>query len=246
MMDYTKYRYSREEFVRYLLIGLGLSSGIAYLFYKSLFAVFLFSPSVILYLKSKKKELIEQRKWQVNLEFREGLISLSGTLNAGYSIENAFREAVKDLKLIYEEESYIIKEFDYITAQISMNKTVEETLNDFAVRCQVEDITNFAEVFITAKRTGGDIIKIMKTTCRNIGDKIEIKRQIITMITAKKFEARIMNLIPFGIILYMWICSPGFLRPLYHNFFGVMVMTAALLLYLLAYKMSERIMDIKV
>lgn len=246
MIDYCRYQYSRSEFLKYLLIGVGITSTIAFVFYKSIVIVILFAPFSTIYLKQKKKRLMEQQKWQLNLEFREGLISLSSALNAGYSIENSIREAVKDLHLIYDKDALIIREFEYIVSQLSMNKTVEEALNELAIRCQVEDISNFAEVFITAKRTGGDIIKIIKTTSKNIGDKIEIKRQIHTMITAKKLESRIMNLIPFGIILYMWIFSPEFLEPLYYNLIGIVIMTVALVLYFAAYMVSEKIMNITV
>jgi Flp pilus assembly protein TadB len=245
-MNYEEYHYSKGELIRYLSVGLLVSSSLSYLFYRSIFAVILFSPFSLLYVKKKKKVLIEQRKWQLNLEFREAVICLSAALNTGYSIENAFREAIKDLKMMYSEDAIIIREFEHITNQLNMNKTVEEALSELAARSQVEDIYNFSEVFVTAKRTGGDIIKIIKTTSRNIGDKIEIKREIQTLITAKKFEARIMNLIPFGIILYMWVCSPGFLDPLYHNVIGVLIMTIALFLYYIAYTLAEKIMKIEV
>lgn len=200
----------------------------------------------MIYLKNNKKTLIKARKWELNLQFRDGIASISSALNAGISIENAFYEAVKDLKLMYEEDAYIVNEFGYIVSQLHMNKTVEETLHSFAVRSGVDDINNFAEVFITAKRTGGDIIKIIRASSKTIGDKIEVKREILTLITAKKFESKIMNLIPFGIILYMWIFSPGFLDPLYQNFIGTLVMTVALLLYYIAIRLSEKIINIEV
>lgn len=165
-------------------------------------------------------------------------------MNAGYSIENAFVEAVKDLRFLYEEDALLIQEFENITYQIKTNRTVEEALNEFARRSEIEDIYTFSEVFHTAKRTGGDIIKVIQSTAKNIGDKIEIKREIQTLITAKKFEVKIMNIIPFGIILYMWIFSPGFLNPLYGNLVGIVVMTLALFAYFGAYILSEKIMDI--
>lgn len=223
-----------------------LTSFIGYIFYKSILGIIILSPFSLLYLKRNREKIIRERKWQLNLQFREGITSISSALNTGYSIENAFSESVKDLKLMYEEDAYIIKEFQYIVHQLGMNKTVEEVLNDLANRSDIEDILNFTEVFVTAKRTGGDIIKIIRRTSRTIGDKIEVKREILTLITAKKLEAKIMNIIPFGIILYMWVFSPGFLDPLYHNLVGVVLMTISLMLYLLAYKLSEKIMNIEV
>lgn len=187
-----------------------------------------------------------ERKWELNLQFRDGITSISSALNAGYSIENAICEAKKDLLLMYDENTIIVKEFQYMIYQMNNNQTVEEILQDFAERSSVEDIHNFAEVFITAKRTGGDIIKIIRTTSNSISDKLEVKREILTLITAKKFESNIMNVIPLGIILYMWVCSPGFLDPLYGNILGIGIMSVALLLYGVAYVISQQIINIEV
>ncbi|ROR23674.1 tight adherence protein B [Mobilisporobacter senegalensis] len=221
-------------------------SGIGYLFYKSFLGIFLLSPFSILYLKYKKNKLIEERKWKLNLEFRDGIMSISSSLNAGYSIENSLSEAIGDLKILYGESSYIVNEFEYMASQIRMNRTIEEVLQEFANRSQLEDIHNFAEVFITAKRTGGDMIKIIRATSKVIGDKVDVKREIKTLITAKQFETKIMNLIPLGIILYMWMFSPGFLDPLYHNLFGIIIMTAALIVYIVSFLLSKKIINIEI
>ncbi len=246
MTDYTTYHWGRWEFLAQFLKNMVLFCGIFYLFYESLWTII---PAVLvsyLSVKRKEKKRLEDRKWQLNIEFKEAILSLSAALNAGYSIENAFAEAIKDLHLLYDEGSYIIPEFEYILYQLQMNQTIESAIEEFAKRSGVEDICNFSEVITTAKRTGGNLIKIIRTTGRNIGDKIEIKREIKTLITAKKFEAKIMNVIPLGIILYMLVTSPGFLAPLYHNLMGMIIMTIALIAYGAAYVWAEKIMDISV
>ncbi|WP_330612015.1 type II secretion system F family protein [Anaeromicropila herbilytica] len=246
MEDYSVYTFSKQEYILYSLRGLFLSSIIAYLFYRSILSILLFSPYFILYCKQQKKKCIKTRKWNLNIQFRDAIINISGALNAGYSIENAIKQSTEDLKLMYEKDSYIVKEFEYMTRQLKNNQTIEDVFLDFSNRSKVEDICNFTEVFITAKRTGGDLIKIIRRTSNSISDKIEVKREIITLITAKKFESSIMNFIPLGIILYMWLFSPGFMDPLYGNIKGVVVMSAALVLYGVAYKISQKIIDIEV
>ena len=246
MTDYTTYHWEKREFLAQFFQSMVLFCGIFYLFYESLWTILLAVPVSYFAVKKKEKKRLEDRKWQLNIEFKEAILSLSAALNAGYSIENAFAEAIKDLQLLYGKESYIIPEFAYILHQIKMNRTVESAIEEFAKRSGVEDICNFSEVVTTAKRTGGDLIKIIHTTGRTIGDKIEIKREIKTLITAKKFEAKIMNVIPLIIILYLLVTSPGFLDPLYHNMMGAAVMTIALVVYAVAYLWSEKIMDISV
>lgn len=218
---------------------------ITYLFYKDIYVVFLSSPFLYFYLKYKKTQIIKERKWQLTLQFREGILSLSAALNAGYSIENAFIEALEDVKLLYSKDAFIVKEFSYIIYQIQVNQTIENALEDLGNRSQVEEIYSFSQLFITVKRTGGDIIKIISKVGKNLSDKLEMEREIKTLISAKKFETKIMCMIPFGIILYLWICSPGFLDLMYHNFLGNIIMTMLLMLYGVAYFLIERIMDIR-
>ncbi len=244
--DYNKYQYTKKEWFGFFLQGAMIGAGLGFLFYSDLAGSLLLISYGFIHVHNKKKQLIEKRKWQLNLEFRDGLSSLSAALNAGYSIENAFRQAVTDLKLMYTPDALIVTEFEGIVNQIYMNRTVETALADFADRSGVEDIADFAEVFVTAKRTGGDIIKIIRTTGNTINDKIEVKREIVTLITGKKFEANIMSLIPIFILVYLRLFSDGFLNPLYHNLFGVVFMTVILAVYYGVFQLTRKIMNIEV
>lgn len=246
MMDYSVYKMSKSEFVKAGAISLIIVWAIAYLFYKNFFITFLLSPCAIFLIRFQKRQLKEKRNWELNIQFKEGLISISTALNAGYSMENAIYEATRDLLLLYDEESYIIKEFQYMLYELQINKTVEEIFTEFAGRAHLEDVNNFVDVFITAKRTGGDIIKIIAATSKNINDKIEVRREIQTMITAKKFESNIMCIIPLGIIVYMWVSSPGYLDILYNNLFGIAIMTILLAIYIVAYLLCNHLTKIKV
>lgn len=244
--DYNEYQYTKQEYLKYLMQGILIGTIVGYLFYSNIIGILLLMSYVPYFLKIKKKQLIEDRKWQLNQEFRDGLLSISSALNAGYSIENAFEQAAVDLKLMYDNNSLIVVEFESMVNQIRMNITIESILEDFALRTDIDDIVMFSTVFSTAKRAGGDLIKVIRNTSNSIIDKIEIKREIKTMITAKKFESKIMNIIPFAIIIYLRIFSSGFLDPLYNNILGFILMTILLIVYVFTYRMSEYIMNIEV
>ena len=203
------------------------------------------SPICILLMKTFKKKRIESRKWELQSQFKDGIQSISNALNTGYSIENSFGEAIKDLSLLYEKDALIIKEFRYIQRQISMNKNVEELILEFGRRSGIDDILSFAEIIRTAKRTGGDLIKVIRITSDNISERMEIQREIKTLITAKKLEGNIMSLLPVFIIVYLRICMPGFLMPLYSTLIGRMVMTGALVTYAAAVWLLQKIINIQ-
>lgn len=227
------------------LIGALKAGVVLYLFYRSMLFVLICSIIYGVYsIPVDRKKRLKEWRWRINLEFREVMLGIAASLNAGYSIENSLEEAIKDLKILYGDKSELAYELESVVHKIKLNQPVEKALLEFAEYTKVDDIYSFAEVFQTAKRTGGDLISIARSTASRISNKIEIKREIKTMLAGKSMEGRIMNYIPLGIIAYFWICSPGFLDCLYVAS-GHIVMTVLLVIYLVAFKWNERIMDIE-
>ncbi len=246
MKDYNSYHFTNKEKIQYVSEGILMATIIGYLFYQHILGILLLLPLIYFFLKLKQENIKKERKWKLSLQFRDGIQALSAALEAGYSAENAFAEARKDLARIYCEEDMIRQEFNYMLNQIHMNMTVEKALEELAVRSGIEDIRSFSEVFGTAKRTGGDLMHVIKLTASIINDKTEVKREIITLVTAKRFEANIMKVFPLFILIYLTISSPDFLAPLYHNLFGAITMTLLLFFYLAAFLIIDRIVAIEV
>ena len=240
-------RYSKKSsLIKPVIIGSVKSFILFFLFYKSFVLSFILALIYgIINIKTYEKRRIEECRWQMDLEFREVMTGISSALNAGYSVENSFKEAKMDLLLLYGNNSVMVKELDIINSKLMLNQPLENVLMEFARRCEVEDINNFAEVFQTAKRTGGNLIDIARSSADKISNKIETSREIRTMVSGKRMEGRIMALMPLAIIIYFWISSPGFLDCLYAPA-GRPIMTVLLIIYVAAYKWSERIGDITV
>ncbi len=219
---------------------------IACLFYQN---YYMMASVVILYLPVKKKVkdyLMRKRKNDMLFQFKEILQMISIALKAGYSMENAFLQAREEFMRLYGEHTIMAKEFGYINHQLQLNVSLENLLDDLAERSGMEEIGSFSQVFRFAKRSGGDFIKIFKDTVDKIRQKVEIKREIETIMAAKRMEMNIMNLVPFGILLYVGITSPEFLEPLYGNVLGIGVMTVCLLAYGIACVIAEKMVDIQV
>lgn len=198
------------------------------------------------YLKKQEKQQGELEKYQLEFAFRDSLQSLSSALEAGYSVENALSEIVKDLNILYLKDARIVKEFEFMVRQVKNNISVEQVFFELAQRIKLEDAESFAEVFITAKRSGGDLIKIAKRTSNTICEKAEVLQEIQTMITAKKYEAKIMKLVPYAILAYFNFFSPEYLSALYGNFPGIILMSILLILYQSANYLASKITTIEV
>jgi len=90
------------------------------------------------------------------------------------------------------------------------------------------------------------MLEMIRNTVRQMGEKIDVEREIETILAAKKMEFHIMTLIPFGMIAYLKVSFPEFIQVLYGNLFGVVVMTVCLAIYVVSYEMGKRIVEIEV
>ncbi len=246
MIDYNQYVYTRTEWIRYGAMGAGIGFVLFLLFYNSLIVgsvlAILFAFGFLMYYRGI---CAERRRWELTVQFKDAMESLVAALVAGYSLENAVVEAHKDLAFMYESEAIIMKELDYMIGKIQLKVSVEALVQDLGKRSGVPDIITFGEILSTAKRTGGNIAQVMRRTAGNIAEKIEMKREMETLVAGKKMEARFMTAIPLLMIVYLRLFSPGFLDPLYHNLSGVLIMTIALMVYVISFLWSQKIMTIQ-
>ncbi len=230
----------------YSLMAAILIFAVSYLFYRNLLFSLILCPFGIIYLKVKQKQIITKRRMELNLQFKDLLMSLAASLSAGRALENAFESALEDLFVLYpSDEAYIIKETKVIIHKLSYNITIEEAISDFAKRSDLEDIMNFADVITICKRSGGNLIDALKNSATIISDKIEIKQEIDTLLSSRKFEQKILNVMPIGMVLILSITAQEYIEPVFTTFQGRAAMTASLILLTASFFISNKIMSIR-
>lgn len=244
--DYREYFFNGFERGKYFAAAVLLSGGLAWFFYRDLRMSLFMLPIGILYLVKKRSELQKERQQQLALEFKDTILSVTASMQTGQSVENAFLEAEKDVGMIYGQNADMCRELARIRAGIKNNLPIEQQLLQLGARSGVDEIEEFTGIFATAKRSGGNLKEMIGRTAKMTEDKIEVKEEINVLLSERKYEQKVMMLIPFVLILYLQFTSPGFFDMLYHNPAGAAVMTGCLGVYLAAIYMAEKIMDISV
>lgn len=244
--DYRYYRMNRKENLLWLSITFGAVGLISWLFYRSFYGMAVVLPLLFVTKKLFRNYLLARRKREMLYQFGEMLQIISSSLKAGYSMENAFAQAWEEYAKLYGVKSVMAQEFRGISHKMKLNEPLERLVEDLAQRSGIEEIVSFSQVFVFAKRSGGDMMKILQNTVEKIRQKSDVEREIDTVVTAKRTEQRIMDLVPFGILCYVGTTSPEFLAPLYGNLLGAFVMTVCLLAYLGAFLLAEKILDIQI
>lgn len=240
--DCHEYQWKKSERTTAVLLSVSVVGFLAYFFYRSVWAFPALSPISLFCYRSIRGKKLDRYKEELTAQFRECILALATSLQAGYSAENAFVECEKDMKMMYGENAPICRELGLIRRGLAINITLEELLKEFAERSGCEEINQFAQIFSLAKRNGGNMAEIIRSSAAQIGKQIELRQELRTLLAGKRMELNIMKAMPFGILFYITLGNPGYFDVLYHNLTGIAVMTGCLVVYLTAYLLGEQVM----
>lgn len=227
-------------------IGKGGITGcaVACLFYQSPYGLLLLPVCItVAILKEKKRKERAEAEREQQL-FSEYLSSLREALQVGYSLEQAVGEAKKGMLTTYKGEEPFLVSVTHMQHKMQLGLAVEAAFSEMAEESPCEDIRDFSEVLFIAKRTGGAVQRVIAGTERIIRDKQETLRYIRSALHSREYEVKVMKGMPFAMLLYLNLFMADFLQPLYHNAFGVCVMSAVLAAYFILCSLADRIVSV--
>lgn len=220
--------------------------GTAFLFYRSVWGMLVGVVLIPVFIRARKHQRLMKQSRNLQLQFIAGMQMVSGSLMAGYSMENAWRRAEQELVVLYGPDAEFCVQMRCMNQRLAVNEPLEKVLSDFAGESGVEEIRDFAEIFSYAKRSGGNLIEIIRSVTERMQHRAEILSEIETAVASQKMEQRMMNFLLPGILLFVTLSSPSYVSALYHNALGILVMSICLGGYLCCMYWSERITDIPV
>ena len=247
MNEYAYYKLTKREYAATVLITGAAIYCFAYLFYRSPVFSMIVSPMAFLYPRVRSRRIAERKRSELKRQFRDMLYSMSSSLMAGKPLESAFLDVRDDLEVLYPDDSTPIRqEVALILRRIALNESVEEALNDLADRSKIDDIESFCNVLSTCKRTGGNLVDIVRNTSNIIGDKLEIKQEIDIMLAARRLEKNILNATPSVMILILSLVAADYIEPVFTTTTGRVVMTVSIFLMLVSWFIAGKISNISV
>lgn len=246
-IDYSTYYMTKQEVILYTALGCAILFAVGYIFYRSIFVSLIFALLGFKYPAIKTKSIIRDRQKKISNQFKDMLYAMQSAVSSGVSVENSVTMALEEMKKQYADpNTIIIKELELMVNRISVGTNIEDVFADFAARTHNEDVFTFSSIFEISKRTGGNIVEIMRETTTIISEKIEIKGEIDTKLSGRKSEGRVMIAMPILLIFFMSKTTGSFMEPVFTTLPGRIAATVALLLVIVGALWSNKITDIEV
>jgi len=227
-------------------VGFVLGFGVLWLFYRlvvmAIIGALLVVPAAIYAnINMAKKRRLRRLLGQ----FRSMLESLVVSLQAGSADLNAFTHALDDMVLMYSEHSDIAKEAQLIITKFASRISIGESLTDFGKRCGLEDVKLFASVYSQIERKADKTSEIVIRTQKILADKIEIEEEIQTLVSGALNEINIIVMMPVFIVGVMGFMGGELMQGLFTPI-GRVIATVSILMFIGAYLLGRKLVNIKV
>lgn len=178
--------------------------------------------------------------------FQNLLQSMMTSLQAGYSLNNSCRIALKELEELYQDQNNpMLRQMRRIIQGLDLHIALEQLFMEFAESTGLEETKQFAVVIEIVRSTGGNMVEILKRTMQHLKYKMDTEEEIRVLLSGKLFEKNIMLSMPFFILLYLRLANPEYVECFYNTILGHLVMSGMIGITVFCFFWSEKIMNIR-
>ena len=245
-LDYSVYYMKKSEWLMYALAAAAVLFVLGMIFYRQPIFAGVLALLGLKFPELQTKSIIAKRRQKLALQFKDMLYSLSSAVGSGSSVEMAMRLVLDDMEKMYvSSDTYIIQELVLMVSKLNLGANIEDLFRDLADRSGIEDIRTFANIFEISKRTGGNVMKIIRQTSDIITQKLETSNEIQTLLASKKMEQKVMTAAPILLLALLEQTTGEFMEPMFFGM-GRVVCTIALAMVIVGFLWGNKLTDIKI
>jgi len=173
-------------------------------------------------------------------KFPEAIDTLARAVRAGHAFTTA-------LEMIANEISEpVAGEFRQLFEEQKFGLPVRDALLNLADRIPLVDVKFFVTAVMLQRETGGNLAEILDNLSYVIRERFKILRQVRVHTAQGRLTMVLLMALPPTIVVVMLTLNPGFIRPLFTDPMGHILIVAGIVLQTVGYFFIRRIIRIQV
>jgi len=186
------------------------------------------------------KHMKKKRLQKFNEQLEDALLSISGSLKAGFSILQAL-----DL-IASENRPPISYEFTVLMQELRLGVPFEDALEKMSKRVGSQDFELVSVAICTARQTGGELTGVLERLASVIRERVRIQQKLLAMTAQGRLQAYRIGAMPFLLLFALSKVAPDMMRPFFNSIVGILVICAAILLVVAGFFTIRKITTIDV
>jgi len=172
--------------------------------------------------------------------FPEAVDLLARAVRAGHAFTTAIELIATELA------EPIAGEFRILFEEQKFGLPVRDAMLNLAERMPIVDVKFFVTAVLLQRETGGNLAEILDKLSYVIRERFKILRQVRVYTAHGRITMAILMCLPFALAAALAVMNPEFMKPLFHDPIGHLMIAASLLMQTMGFFLIRRIIRIKV
>lgn len=162
-------------------------------------------------------------------------------------MKDAIGEAIPGLIEIYGPKAILVHELSLVFERLEFGGENDvDVLMELALASEMDDVIDFVNVYSICKTSGANMILALNKAASVIIDKMTIDKEIKELVKRKEAEGLIIFVMPILVILFLNLCAPDYIAPLYESSTGRILMTVCIASEIAIYELIQNIIHVEI
>ena len=170
----------------------------------------------------------------------ETLTMVADSLSAGLTIGQAIDTVVRD------GQEPITGELRRALAEQRLGVDLDDALDGIAARMGSTDFGWVVMAIRIQREVGGNLAEVLLTVAETLREREYVRRQVRTLSAEGRLSAYILGGLPVVMFGYLQLANPDFVRPLYTQLVGMLMLATAVILLVGGSWLMSRIVKVEV
>jgi tight adherence protein B len=144
----------------------------------------------------------------------------AGSLSAGYSMAQAIDTVVR------ENQQPMSGELNRALVEARLGVPLEDALEGIAERMRSKDFAWVVMAIRIQREVGGNLAELLTTVSGTLRERERLRRQVQVLSAEGRLSAWILGLLPIVFTLYLALVRPSYLKPLFSEALGWLMLSA--------------------
>jgi tight adherence protein B len=172
--------------------------------------------------------------------FPEALEMFARSLRAGHSFTGAIQLVAQEMP------DPIGPEFSKVFEEQNLGIPLRQALIGMTDRVDTLDVKFFVTAILIQRETGGNLAEIIDKIAYVIRERFRVQGQLKIFTAQARLSGFILSLLPIGVAVLIWILNPEYLKPLWFERTGRIMIAIAVTLQILGMLAIRKIIRIKI
>jgi tight adherence protein B len=170
----------------------------------------------------------------------DGMTIMANGIKAGLTPAQSMERVVENLS------NPIKQEFTAVLSEVRLGTPLEAALVRLGERIPRQDVQMFVTAINILKETGGNLAETFDTISFTIRERQKIEKKIEALTTQGITQGIIITLVPFVLMIVLFLIDPGFVKPLFTTPLGLFFLFIMLVLQIVGGLAIRKIVKIQV